>query len=151
MQISRNFATILQMSNQLSNYLKQSGYSVTAPRLVVFEYLDQNDPTTVEAVIAHAVGIDRASVYRTLALFRQLGVIQDIVASGRRMIELTDAFDTHHHHISCQVCGVLETIEDVAIEQRLDQIARTKGFAPVRHQIEVSGICANCQLLAQPQ
>jgi Fe2+ or Zn2+ uptake regulation protein len=134
------------MPSKLSLYLKQSGYSVTAPRLAVFEYLAANDPTTVEAVIDYALDFNRASIYRSLALFRRLGVIQDIVASGRRMIELTDAFDTHHHHLSCQVCGALASIEDAAIERRLDQIARARGYQPVRHQIEVSGICAQCQV-----
>lgn len=98
------------------------------------------------ALIKHHAGqIDRASIYRTVALFRKLGIIQDIVAGGRRMIELTDSFDSHHHHLSCLRCGKSRTVADHALESDLERIASCNGFQPVSHQIEISGICADCQ------
>jgi Fur family ferric uptake transcriptional regulator len=137
---------ILQMINAFKQHLKQSGQSVTAPRLAVFNWLSEHGPTTT-ALLTNGLQteMDRASIYRTLGLFRELGVVQDIVTGGRRMIELTDGFDSHHHHVSCTVCGNIKTIEDPAIEQRLDEIARLNGFEPWSHQIEMSGICAKCR------
>jgi Fur family transcriptional regulator, ferric uptake regulator len=137
------------MLDKFKQHLKTAGQSVTGPRLAVFEFLQEYDTATVADVIARNAHIDQASVYRTLALFRELGVIQDIVTGGRRMIELTDGFDSHHHHLSCIKCGAIKTIDDPAIEQRLDQIARLHGFEPASHQIEVSGICANCRALSR--
>jgi Fur family ferric uptake transcriptional regulator len=133
------------MAADISSFLTQHGQSVTAPRLAVYAYLRAHDPTTTAGVIAAQAGaFDRATVYRTLGLFRELGVIQDIVAGGRRMIELTDAFDSHHHHLSCVVCGAVEVIEDERLERRLDEIAAEQGFEPGAHQIELNGRCAKC-------
>ena len=145
LQISRNNVTILQMLDKLKRHLQISGQNITAPRLAVFKFLQDHDPTTIAAIIEHyAAQIDRASIYRTLTLFKELGIIQDIVAGGKRMIELTDTFDAHHHHLSCLRCGSIKTIEDPAIEQRLDVLARQHGYEPTSHQIEVSGLCSNC-------
>ncbi|MHB1361752.1 MAG: Fur family transcriptional regulator [Thermoleophilia bacterium] len=134
------------MSEELKIYLRESGLKVTAPRMAVFRFLTQNDPSPVAAIIEHhAQMIDRASIYRTVALFRKIGIIRDIVAGGRRMIELTDQFGSHHHHISCLQCGKSRTVDDRALESDLARIADSNGFRPVSHQIEMSGICADCQ------
>jgi Fur family ferric uptake transcriptional regulator len=134
------------MLDKFKLHLRASGQSVTAPRLAIFEFLQDHDPTTITAVIdRHTATIDRASTYRTLALFKSLGIIQDIVAGGQRMIELTDTFDAHHHHLTCLRCGSITAIEDPAIEHQLDELARAHGYKPTSHQIEVSGLCAACR------
>jgi Fur family transcriptional regulator, ferric uptake regulator len=133
------------MTEQLKRRLKDAGQNSTGPRLAVFKYLQSRGPSTISTVIAALTpGIDRASIYRSLALFRELGIVQDIVAGGRRMIELTDQYDTHHHHLSCLHCGAIKTIDDPAIERLLGQLAERNGFVPSGHQIEISGLCHKC-------
>jgi Fur family transcriptional regulator, ferric uptake regulator len=136
------------MVDKFKHYLKAQGHSVTAPRLAVFRYLQANDPAGLSSIIADTQGVDRASIYRTLTLFRGLHIIQDIITGGQKMIELADGFDSHHHHISCMQCGTSVTVEDEAIEQRLQELALAKGIVPQTHQIEVSGICRACAKLA---
>jgi Fur family ferric uptake transcriptional regulator len=143
------FAIIIQfcdMTVQLHQKLRDHGFSVTKPRLAVFDYLREHDPTLVAELIAAQAGrINQASVYRSLALFKRLGIIQDVVVGGRRMIELSDHYDTHHHHISCVRCGMTVTIgSDPIIEQRLNALAKAHGIIPNNHQVEVSGLCADC-------
>ena len=134
------------MKDKFKQELRAAGLKVTGPRLEAFCFLQQHDLTTVATVIAAMAGrADRASVYRTLALFRRLGVIHDVVAGGRQMIELTDSFASHHHHLSCLECGRQESVADPALESELDRISQSKGFRQLSHQIEISGICARCQ------
>jgi len=134
------------MVDKFKQHLKAAGQKVTTPRLAVFAFLQEHDPTTVQAVIRHLTpAVDRASVYRTLGLFRELEIIHDMVTAGRRMIELTDSFDSHHHHLSCLRCGRHESIEDEVIEQRLAAIARAQGFEPTSHQVQISGLCQACR------
>jgi len=134
------------MKTQLSQKLRQHGYSVTPPRLAVFGYLQEHDPALVAELITAQTGrVNQASVYRSLALFKQLGIIQDVVVGGRRMIELSEHYDTHHHHISCVKCGMTVTIgSDPIIEQRLNALAKAHGIIPDNHQVEVSGLCTGC-------
>lgn len=134
------------MLEKLKHHLRDSGYRVTEPRLSVFRYLQEHDPSSMAALIeAHTPQMDRASIYRVVALYRELGVIQDIVAGGRRMIELTDSFGSHHHHLSCLRCGKSKAVSDQELEADVDRISELNGFRPVSHQIEISGICSACQ------
>jgi Fur family ferric uptake transcriptional regulator len=132
------------MLESFKHHLQAQGYSVTGPRVQLFRYLQANDPAGLRAIIADNQGMDRASIYRTLTLFRRLGVIQDIITGGRKMIELADTFDSHHHHISCVRCGRSVSVEDAAIEERLKEIAADHGITAWSHQVEISGVCRMC-------
>ena len=64
------------MQIQLRQKLRDHGYSVTPPRLAVFDYLQKHDPALVSELIGAQDGkINQASIYRSLALFKQLGIV----------------------------------------------------------------------------
>lgn len=132
--------------SKLEQALRQHNQSVTGPRLAVFDYLSNRGPVgTFELVSECLDRADRASIYRTLALFRQLGVIQDMVVGGRKVIELSDSYSGHHHHLYCTSCGKSVDLTDQVIERRITSLADSHGFKSTSHQIEVSGLCGNCQ------
>jgi Fur family ferric uptake transcriptional regulator len=133
------------MQDKFNQFLKSSGNSITPARLAVFNFLRQNDPTDISDVVAGCSEIDRASVYRALALFRDLKIVTDSIISGRKMLELTDSFDAHHHHISCLNCGHSVTTADEKLEAYLSEIARAHGITPTSHHVEISGLCSNCR------
>ncbi len=133
------------MNEQFKTYLKQKHLSLTQPRRQVFGYLLTHGPLPVDQLIEALPGIDRASVYRTLNTFRDLDIVQDIITGGQKMIELTDRFNPHHHHLVCTNCGKSVDITDAPIERRLDALAEVHGFTASNHQIEVSGLCAACR------
>ncbi|HSX02894.1 MAG TPA: Fur family transcriptional regulator [Candidatus Saccharimonadia bacterium] len=133
------------MLDKFKAHLRANGHSLTPGRLAIFGYLQQHDPTTLAALIKAQPTLDRASIYRSISLFKDLEIVQDIISGGHKQLELTDRFDDHHHHLSCVDCGLSTTIEDEALERRLDQLARAHGLQPISHQIEVSGRCRACQ------
>lgn len=136
---------ILQMLEQFKKYLRTSGYKATKARIAVFSTLQKHDPATIPEVIEQASRYaDRASVYRALNLLRKLGVIKDVVIAGRRMLELTDRFDSHHHHLTCTNCGRSLVIASPAIETALTTVASKHGYRVTGHQIELSGLCPSC-------
>jgi Fur family transcriptional regulator, ferric uptake regulator len=137
---------VIAMIEQFKLHLKNSGYKATPPRLAVFRYLQQHDPTTVRAVVASvSKQADRASAYRTLRLLSQLNVIKDVVIAGRHMIELSDNFDSHHHHLTCTGCGAGQSISSPQLEASLQALAARFGYAITSHQIEISGLCVSCR------
>ncbi len=132
--------------HQLEQTLHGASQSVTAPRLAVFDYLSGRGPVSTYALVSACLpAADRASIYRALALFRRLEIIQDLVVGGHKVIELSDYYAGHHHHLSCVNCGKSVDINDSAIERRLDSVAAANGFTATAHQVEVSGLCANCR------
>ncbi len=130
---------------QLQQSLKGQG-SLTLPRQVVFSALLGHEPQTMAQLVAVCADqIDRASVYRTIALFERLGIVQRLQIGWKYKLELSDAFHHHHHHLTCLKCGRTTPLpEDKQLENRLQQLAQTQNFTMQGHQLEVQGLCQNC-------
>lgn len=133
------------MLDKFHELLRQRGRSVTRARTILFQYLQTSGPVSVKQFSDdNLVVADRASLYRTLGLFRQLGVIEERIIGGKRMVELTDAYDSHHHHFTCLHCGALEMLTMPHIEKALVVLCEAKGLKAQSHTIEISGSCAAC-------
>jgi Fur family ferric uptake transcriptional regulator len=137
---------------QLKKTLKAHHQSLTAPRLRVFEALQDHEPQTMHDLVTTCqTSADRASVYRTVALFEQLGIVQRLHMGWKYKLELSDAFSHHHHHLTCTNCGrIIPLPEDDQLETRLRELARQLDFQPQDHQIEIHGLCQACTVLMPP-
>lgn len=133
----------------LENTLRARSYSVTRPRQIVFDALRAGDTLTMHELTKRcAAKIDRASVYRTVALFEAIGIIQRLQIGWKYQLELSDSFQDHHHHATCTTCGkVLPLPEDEKLEEQLRLLAQHYGFTAHSHQLEIRGRCAACQKL----
>lgn len=132
----------------LKDKLKEHGYSLTAPRLAVFDSLVGREPQSMGYVI-DKVGktADRASVYRTVELYEKLGIIKRLHIGWKYKLELSDAFSHHHHHLTCTNCGkIIPLVEDPIFERSIKLLALKERFLPKEHQLEIQGICEQCQL-----
>jgi len=130
----------------LHKVLRDNGYSITAVRQAVCDLLWGRGPQSMRELTVRSQGqLDRASLYRTLALFEKLGLIQRVYIGWKYKIELSDVLTHHHHHISCTRCGkiVALTHED-EVEQLLSRLAARHGFTATTHQLEIQGQCAVC-------
>lgn len=128
--------------------LKKAGYSNTAARQKVFEVLLGQEPQTMAEVASSLQNtIDRASLYRTIALFEQLGIVQRLQMGFKYKLELTDLFSDHHHHISCLGCGkIVALTEHEQIERMITVLAKRHGMTAEKHQLEIQGYCASCSV-----
>ena len=135
------------MSTSITAALKDAGQSVTRPRLQVFEALHRADGPIAVSALANLLEpqINRASVYRTVALFRSLGFIRDVAAGWRPLVELGDRFDPHHHHLTCIDCGRSAVFENKSLEDVLVKLALDQGYLLESHQVELTGRCADCR------
>jgi Fe2+ or Zn2+ uptake regulation protein len=135
-----------EATDLLQNKLRQNGFSMTRPRQLVFDSLKDKDPQTMHQIIETCQRqIDRASVYRTVALFEDLDIVERLQIGWKYKLELSDQFQEHHHHLSCKTCGQLFPLpEDAALEARLQAMTKSVNFKAESHQIEVYGTCAKC-------
>lgn len=126
--------------------LKKQGHSLTHARHEVFKALENKEPMTMHDLIKGLPSIDRASIYRTIALFEKLGIVQRLQIGWKYKLELADTFNYHHHHLSCRRCGsIISLREDSMLEANLNSLAAEYGYRDLSHQLEVTGICKNCQ------
>lgn len=133
------------MHNLFIEDLSTSGHSRSAGRIAVFEYLLANGAVSPRKLASDLVGqLDRASLYRTLELFRAIGVIDELGYGSHRTIELSDRYAPHHHHLRCRLCGSVSNIDDLTLEKTLQKIAHANKFVLENHVLELTGRCENC-------
>jgi Fur family peroxide stress response transcriptional regulator len=126
--------------------LKQHGYSTTKTRQAVFGALIDSGPLTMAQLVnkVHSVA-DRTSVYRTVGLFEKLGIINRLQIGWKYKLELSDLFTDHHHHATCLQCGtVLSLDENPQLEAKINNLAKSVGFHPTNHSLEIRGLCQDC-------
>lgn len=133
------------MDYQLLDILRQQGLRSTKARHSVFKALKAGPAVSIQELYQKVGGgLNRASMYRALRLFRELGIVQEVVIAGRRKVELTDRFNDHHHHIACAICGQTVAIHDTGFENHIEELAKANGFIHRSHSFEITGICAAC-------
>lgn len=130
----------------LNQTLKAHGQSVTACRQQVFAALSGQEPLSMVELVRRCPDTNRASVYRTVALYEKLGIVLRLQTGWKYKLELSDRFHDHHHHATCLECGVSLVIpEDSALEQQFHELSNVMGFTMERHQLEIQGYCSKCQ------
>ena len=89
--------------------------------------------------------VGRASIYRALELFEQLGLVQRIeMTRGTAAYERVDPDGRHHHHAICRSCGRMETFEDGGLERAIARISGRMSFEVSEHDVVLRGLCERC-------
>jgi Fur family ferric uptake transcriptional regulator len=130
--------------------LRRHGYRLTPQRRQVVRAIaashDYFTPATVhEKASRDTVGIGLATVYRTLEVLAELGLICHLHAGGHCPSYTVGAASRDHHHLICSGCGRVEdfaTGDLAAVESRL---ARDSGFRIEGRLLEFTGLCQTCQ------
>ena len=131
----------------LEKKLRDAGQSHTKARRLIFSALEGQEPMSMAELVARVnSSVDRASVYRAIKLFEELGIVHKLQIGWKYKLELSDDFHDHHHHIACVKCGSIQPIqENEGLESSIQTLANEHGFSLLTHQLELRGICHNCQ------
>ena len=117
---------------------------MTGQRRVVAQVLqDSDDHPDVEELYARAqlidAGISLATVYRTVKLFEEAGILDKLeFGDGRARYE--DAERDHHDHLIDINSGEVIEFVDSEIEQLQEKIARKLGYELRGHRLELYGV-----------
>lgn len=129
--------------------LKTAQASNTAARAAVFEalYNSGHEPLTMHQLVELTEDkADRASVYRSVKLLESIGIIRRLHIGWKYKLELSDDFHGHHHHLTCTNCGSTHaTHDDEDFEELLRGLAAKHGYTITDHQLDIRGLCSNCQ------
>lgn len=135
----------MDTDSRLEKILKENGRSVTRQRLMVFNVLREIDqPITTVELAKKLPGLDKVSVYRTVELFENIGLIHRIWHGFKSKVELSEAFSPHHHHFTCVKCGKIIGLKSDKLERDLAEFESEHGFKLTHHSVELSGYCTDC-------
>jgi Fur family ferric uptake transcriptional regulator len=129
--------------------LKDHGYRVTRPRLQVMEIIVfSNAPLTPQEIFQSTLELvdppGIASVYRTLDMLDDLGLIQQIHQPGG-CHRIWPTFEEHEHFLICKDCGHIRVIEGSdQMANYISAIEAQTGYQVVDHWLQFFGICEGC-------
>jgi Fur family transcriptional regulator, ferric uptake regulator len=88
--------------------------------------------------------LNRSTVYRTVRLLRDLGLI-DEVHLGEDHHHYEIKAPAHHHHLICLGCGQVLEFSNPLAEELAAAVAREHDFEIREIQIDITGYCADCR------
>ncbi|MDY6267626.1 MAG: Fur family transcriptional regulator [Selenomonadaceae bacterium] len=92
--------------------------------------------------------IGLATVYRSLELLSDLGILQKMEfgdGCSRYEVNATDPNRHHHHHLICTKCGKVEEFDEDLLDDLERDIEQKIGFHTLDHQVKFFGVCKECQ------
>jgi Fur family ferric uptake transcriptional regulator len=130
--------------DRIENLCVEKGMRMTDQRRVVARVLSQaHDHPDVEELYRRAHQVDPhisiATVYRTVRLFEEAGIIaRHDFRDGRSRYEETP--DSHHDHLIDMKTGQVVEFMDDEIERLQAAIAKRLGYKLVDHRLELYGV-----------
>jgi Fe2+ or Zn2+ uptake regulation protein len=130
----------------IERLLRVRGFALTSQRRAIIRHLAEHGghwtPTQLRAAVTRSLPMaSRATVYATLALLRNLGVLQEVHVPGGEL-----HFDTNpsrHHHLLCRSCRRLEDLplSSLAVSFVAEQSPpfHIDGFSVI-----AEGLCIHC-------
>jgi Fur family transcriptional regulator, ferric uptake regulator len=128
--------------------LRSRGYRVTPQRQLVLEAVASLDHATPEDIAASvqrtAKGVNISTIYRTLELLDNLGLVKHThLGHGAPIYHL--ASDAEHVHLVCQECGKVEQVSPETVRPLCAALDENQGFETNVTHLTVFGRCKDCR------
>ncbi|MBE0452092.1 Fur family transcriptional regulator [Roseovarius autotrophicus] len=132
------------MPETITERCEAKGLRMTGQRRTIAEVLESaDDHPDVEQLHARAAARDArisiATVYRTVKLFEEAGIL-DKVEFGDGRARYEDAEREHHDHLIDMQSGEVIEFVDPEIEALQEKIAEKLGYRLVGHRLELYGV-----------
>ena len=135
--------------NAAERRLRTAGKRITPQRKLILRilarsgsHLDAND--IYERCRRQDVSISLATVYRTLRILKESGVVCELHLDGEHHHYELDA-KGEHSHLVCLECGRVIEVDSTAFSEAAMAAAEIHGFRVASAQVEFAGYCADCQ------
>ena len=139
------------MKDTLNKGLRATGRRLTRTRQAVLSVLERakyplSASELFERLQKAQVSIDLVTVYRTLSVLKELGLVTqlELHQEGQFRYELREGRE-HHHHIRCQICGKIVDLLLCPLKKLQGLIEKETRFIVNEHSLEFSGLCPKCQ------
>ncbi len=127
--------------------LRAKGYRLTPQRELVLRAVERLGHATPDEVLGavheESAAVNISTVYRTLELLEELGLV--------RHAHITDRAPTYHStatpdhvHLVCRSCGEVTEVAPEIIEPMTAKLLDTYGFVTDVGHLTIFGACQNC-------
>ena len=95
-------------------------------------------------VVAKYPNVNISTVYRTLELLKELGLVTETDLGGGR-VRYHPAVKGHHHHLVCRQCGAIIALDEALLSPLKSALLREYKFSADLRHLAIFGRCANCK------
>src|SRR5438067_8089067 len=133
--------------------LRSAGHKLTPQRMLVLRSIRHASGHTTAARILDEVRaaypyVDVSTVYRTLAVLKDMRLVSETqLGGGDAIFEWVGA--DRHHHLVCRGCDSLARLDHRFLTKLVDDLEAEIGFRADVNHFAIFGLCANCQSKAE--
>jgi Fur family ferric uptake transcriptional regulator len=120
--------------------MRGRGYKATPQRLTILRALVEEPHQSMWEIRQRCPEVGMVTVYRTLDLLTDLGIVRRMELGDGPRYELAD---DHHHHLVCESCGDISEFDLCPLDPN-KLLPESPGFKVRSHSVEVYGRCAAC-------
>jgi Fur family ferric uptake transcriptional regulator len=96
-----------------------------------------------ESICERLPAVNQSTVYRALERMARAGKVSvSDMGQGAAMYEMVDG--EYHHHLVCQNCGQVLTLDDVIVSNFFRQVEDENHFQMTTNHLVLFGQCAQC-------
>jgi Fur family ferric uptake transcriptional regulator len=135
------------------DFLAQKNLRVTTQRQVIIETVFSTDQHfTAEQLLewsrAKDRSVSRATVYRTLPLLTESGLVREMdFGKAYKFYDPNYADHPNHNHIICQDCEKIVEFESEKIDRLESEISHKLGFAVKSQRLQITATCEELKKL----
>lgn len=136
--------------NIFKDLLKEKGLKWTPERRAIYDqvctmssHFDADE--LLFRLRQHKSRISKGSVYRTIKLLEQTGIIRPVVFTERHTHYERVLDRKHHSHLICLKCGRIIEFFKPKLAEGLSEVYKEYSFREIGHKIETTGLCKRCQ------
>ena len=133
----------------LRDVFRSAGRRMTTQRRLILDVLEGSE-THLDAdalhgrVRQHNPDVSLATVYRTLAVFKEIGLVEEHrLGEEHGHFELVR--DRPHYHFTCLSCGRVIEFDTPLVAQIEQELSEREGVRVTDTHLHLSGYCARCQ------
>ena len=128
--------------------LTEQGYRLTPQRIMIVSAIEDSDGhISAEEIYAQVIAkypqVNISTVYRTLELLKQLGLVTE-TDFGEGRVRYHPVGKGHHHHLVCQECGAIIDLDETVLTPLKDILLREYEFSADLRHLAIFGRCVKC-------
>jgi len=141
--------------DKFREFLEIRGEKLTEPRRVLVRHIfDSHKHFDADELVAdlREAGrqVSRATVYRTLRLLVEAGLLRELRLTNRTAYEHDFGYPSHDH-MHCTECNRVIEFRNDEIRKLREAISAEHGFHASAHRFVITGVCPACTRARSPR
>ncbi len=139
----------MKRTGSIADKLSELGYRLTPQRVMILSAIENSaNHISVEEIYAQIAAkypqVNISTVYRTLELLEQLGLVTETDLGGGR-VRYHPVDKGRHHHLVCQECGAIIDLDESLLSSLKNTLLREYKFSADLRHLAIFGCCVNCK------